>query len=307
MVDVRATAAIVLSGFVLTACTATTPPTPDAAVRSRPSSPSPVAAFDAARVAEVVRVLAGEVGPRETTSDGYRRAGAYVADRFRVLGYRVTNQRFRVPAGLSNLVAVPDGDTFNVVAEPRGFDRSRPHVVVGAHLDTVPQAPGAVDNATGVGVVIELARLAALMPPAAPVVFVAFGGEEARVPKGGLHGSKAFVAGLTSIQRAAVTAAIVIDRAGTGRRVPVCTASDASRALAREVLARARRAGVPAFACTNSSSDHVSFMRAGVKALRIGPDDFPEYHTPRDVPSILVPAQVQRIGHLLWETLRATV
>jgi Zn-dependent M28 family amino/carboxypeptidase len=298
---------IVLSAAFLAACTGapdedrrTSPPSPS----STPSASSP---FAVGNVVEVVRVLAGEIGPRETTSDAFRRAGIYVERRFESFGYQVRHPTFRVPAGLSNLVAVPEGETFNVVAEPRAFDATRPHLIVGAHLDTVPQAPGAVDNATGVGVVIELARLAALNPPPVPVVFVAFGGEEARVPHGGLHGSKAFVAALNAIQRGAITAAIVVDRMGTGDRIPVCTATDASNALARAVRGAARRVAATAFDCENESSDHVSFSRAGILAVRIGPDDFREYHTPRDVPSILVPAQAQRAGAILWEYLRSTV
>jgi len=297
---------VLLSALVLTSCTTAE----RASLRPATSSPdlSPARErFEVRNVVEVVRVLAGEIGPRETTSDAYRRAGEYVARRLRSSGYRVTLPAFLVPAGLSNLVAVPAGRTFNVVAEPPGFDPLRPHLIVGAHLDTVPQSPGAVDNATGVGIVIELARLAALDPPSIPVLFVAFGGEEARVPKGGLHGSKAFVAALGAKKRAAVVGVIVIDRAGTGSRVPVCTVSEASQAFAHEVLNVARRVHVPAFSCDNGSSDHVSFDRAGLRAIRIGPDDFREYHTPRDVPSILVPAQAQRMGTLIWEVIRATV
>jgi Zn-dependent M28 family amino/carboxypeptidase len=164
--------------------------------------------------------------------------------------------------------------------------------------------PGAVDNATGIGIVIELARLAALEPTAVPIVFVAFGGEEARVPRGGLHGSKAFAASLSTKERAAIGGVIVIDRVGTGKRVPVCRATGSSAGLQRTLLATARQIGVPAFACENESSDHVSFVRIGITAARIGPDDYPQYHTKGDVPSVLVRAQAQRVGDLLWDALQ---
>ncbi|MFY9587864.1 MAG: M28 family metallopeptidase [Actinomycetota bacterium] len=295
---------VLLLGVLLAACTS-----PGGETRRTTSpSPSPSSSlssqFVVQNVVEVVRVLAGTIGPRETTSPTFRRAGAYVERLFRALGYGVTRQAFTVPAGLANLVAVPDGATFNVVAEPPGFDPLRPHLIVGAHLDTVPQAPGAVDNATGVGIVIELARLAALQPPSTSILFVAFGGEEARVPRGGLHGSKFFSASLDARERAAVNGVIVIDRVGTGSRVPICTVTDAPDTLARTLLNEAREIGVPAFACDNESSDHVSFVRVGITAVRIGPDDYPQYHTTRDVPSVLVPAQAARVGTLLWEALR---
>ena len=282
--------------------------------QARPSSsgstsapaPTPASSFDETQVTAVVRYLAGEIGPRETTGDAYRKAAAFVEARFRSFGYRVRRQPFRVPGGLSNFAPVQEGDTFNVIAEPPGFDPTGPHLVVGAHLDTVPQAPGAVDNAAGVGIVLELARLASTHAPSLPVVFVAFGGEEARVPNGGLHGSRAYVAALGASERRAISGAIAIDRLGTGDRVPVCTASDRGRVIATKLVDAARRAGVPTSEFSNASSDHVPFDAAGIPAVRIGPDEFPQYHTPQDVPSIFVPAQAARAGRLLWEALSAT-
>ena len=41
-----------------------------------------------------------------------------------------------------------------------------PVVVVGAHLDTVRNSPGADDNASGVAVVLELARVLTQLPQA---------------------------------------------------------------------------------------------------------------------------------------------
>jgi len=301
----RLTVALLAAAFAASCtypATGTGVPAPSNSVPT-PSSPGGVS-FDAANVTEVVRFLAGEVGPREATTAAFRHAASFVEGRFHSFGYRVTRQPFHVLGGLSNFAAVQEGDTFNVIATPRGFDVNKPHLVVGAHLDTVPQAPGAVDNAAGVGIVIELARLAALSPPRVPVVFIAFGAEEARVPTGGLHGSLTYVASLSAVQRHALIGAIAIDRLGTGSRVPICTASEAGRALAQRLVAAARRTGVPFFECTNATSDHVSFDRAGIPAARIGPDSYPQYHTPQDVPSVFVPAQAGRAGTVLWEALR---
>ncbi|MEG3848159.1 M28 family peptidase, partial [Microcoleus sp. herbarium7] len=51
-------------------------------------------------------------------------------------------------------------------------------IVIGAHYDTVPGTPGADDNATGVAVLLELARAIALQPLKYPVQLVAFDMEE---------------------------------------------------------------------------------------------------------------------------------
>lgn len=60
-------------------------------------------------------------------------------------------------------------------------------VVIGAHYDTVPGCPGADDNATGVAVLLELARQASQQPFRRPVRLVAFDLEEY-----GLVGSHAY-------------------------------------------------------------------------------------------------------------------
>ncbi|MBT9313708.1 M28 family peptidase [Leptothoe kymatousa] len=64
----------------------------------------------------------------------------------------------------------------------------RAPIVIGAHYDTVPGCPGADDNATGVAVLLELARYFAAQPPQRPVYLVAFDLEEY-----GLIGSQAYV------------------------------------------------------------------------------------------------------------------
>ena len=72
-------------------------------------------------------------------------------------------------------VPVRAGTSVNVVAVPEGADLTQPHLIVGAHLDTVPQAPGAEDNASGVGVLLAAAQAVAGEDTRLPVAFVAFG------------------------------------------------------------------------------------------------------------------------------------
>jgi Zn-dependent M28 family amino/carboxypeptidase len=62
-------------------------------------------------------------------------------------------------------------------------------IIIGAHYDTVPGTPGADDNATGVAVLLELARAIALQPLKYPVQLVAFDMEEA-----GCWGSRHYAA-----------------------------------------------------------------------------------------------------------------
>ncbi len=68
-------------------------------------------------------------------------------------------------------------------------------LLVGAHYDGVPQSPGADDNATGVAVLLELARRWSTQAPRRPVWLVAFDQEE-RGPQGGCLGSRVLAAQL---------------------------------------------------------------------------------------------------------------
>ncbi|MEG4104527.1 M20/M25/M40 family metallo-hydrolase [Microcoleus sp. S13_C5] len=60
----------------------------------------------------------------------------------------------------------------------RAIKKRLPPIVIGAHYDTVPGSPGADDNATGVAVLLELARDIASAPLKYPVQLVAFDMEE---------------------------------------------------------------------------------------------------------------------------------
>jgi Zn-dependent M28 family amino/carboxypeptidase len=252
-------------------------------------------------------VLAGGIGPREATSSAYRRAAAYVEQHLRDLGYHVQRQAVPVPAGVSWGVAVPAGVSSNLIATSPGTDLSQPHVVVGAHLDTVPQAPGAEDNASGVAVLLELARLAAIKEAAQPVVLVAFAAEEPRGPGDDRHhyGSRRYVSALPDAHRQALRAMLSLDRVGVGARVPVCTGGRAGRALQRAVLAAAARIDVPTRSCVNRSSDHWSFEKARLPAIRLGSTPYAEYHSARDRPGVVRAAQLDRVGTLAWEWLSA--
>lgn len=267
--------------------------------------PEPDAGFRLAAALSTIRYLAGEIGPREASSASYRRAARWVERRFEDSGYRVNRQRFPVPAGNSWGIDVPAGTAWNVVATARGFDRLAPHLVVGAHLDTVPQAPGAEDNASGISVLLELSRLAANLDTRLPVMFVAFGGEEPRGDGDALHhfGSRAMVAQMSPAERQATVGMVSMDRIGVGTVVPVCAGGLEPPDLRRDMLRAARRAGADAQACINQSSDHWSFELAGMPSARVGGTSYAAYHSVDDVPSVVNPQQLRRVAAVMWSWL----
>src|SRR5699024_1695335 len=148
----------------------------------------------------------GRIGPRMATGPAYDRAAAWVQRRLARMGYDVRREPFRVPPGDSWGVPVGAGTSRNLVATAPGLDRTEPHLLIGAHLDTAPQAPGAEDNASGVGVLLAVAEAIRERRTRLPVVFVAFGAEEPRGPGDDDHhyGSRVHVDRLGPAERRAL-------------------------------------------------------------------------------------------------------
>ena len=263
--------------------------------------------FHAKAALATVRKLAGEFGPREATTAAYRQAAAWVGQRFASLGYDVQRQMLHVPSGVSWGVPVKAGRTWNVVARPRDMKRGTPYLLVGAHLDTVPQAPGAEDNASGIGVLLEVARIATVAPARLPVVFVAFAAEEPRGSGDSHHhyGSRAMVTRMSAVERNALRGMVALDRVGVGQRVPVCDGGLGSSSVVWSVRRDAHATGVRTSDCgVNRLSDHWSFELAGLPAARIGGTPYAQYHSARDLAPVVDLAQLDRSGRLLWAWLR---
>ncbi|MDP3893149.1 M28 family metallopeptidase [Nocardioides sp.] len=303
-----------LTGIVAVGCTGAPGPGPDAtsttsAAPEQATSPAPEAPAITAEAApadpadvrpavamHAVDALAGRIGPRMATGPDYRRAGRWVDRELTGLGYDVRRQPFDVPSGVSWGVPVDRGRSFNLVATPPGFDETAPHLLVGAHLDTVPRAPGAEDNASGIGALLSAATAMRGRATRLPVVLVAFGAEEPRGPGDDDHhyGSRHYVSGMSPAQRSALRGMVSLDRVGVGSVLPVCSAGPPDR-LRAAVLRAARRAGVDAQPCAdNRSSDHWSFVRDGLPAVRLGSTPYPQYHSAEDRPAVVDPAQLRR-------------
>jgi Zn-dependent M28 family amino/carboxypeptidase len=95
----------------------------------------------------------------------------------------------------------------NVVATVAGGNQAPP-LIVAAHFDTVEQSPGADDNASGLAVLLEVARLVQKMDLVRPVRFIAFNLEEEN-----LLGSSAYATELRASDQE-ILGAIVLECVG---------------------------------------------------------------------------------------------
>ncbi len=103
----------------------------------------------------------------------------------------------------------------NVVAERVGTDKQAGIILVGAHYDSVFESPGADDNASGVAVVLEVARLLRTETTPRTLKLVLFDKEEA-----GLLGSRAFAAKKTHLKD--LRGVIVMDMVSYACYTPGC-------------------------------------------------------------------------------------
>lgn len=169
----------------------------------------------------------------------------------------------------------------NLIADIPATMGSGKRIVVGAHFDTVANSPGANDNASGVAVVLAVARFLADVPcRTAPVTIAMFDQEEI-----GLFGSRAFA---QTLAVADVRAVHTIDQVAwddDGDRVFELELPTA--ALEAEWRAAATIVGVPLTRTTTSGTDHESFRDRGFAAMGlteefVGGDTSPHRHQPTD-------------------------
>ncbi len=166
---------------------------------------------------------------------------------------------------------------FNVRAW-RGQDclsRGGGPIIVTAHYDTVPDSPGAYDNAGGVAALMRVAQALATGRVSDRVQLLFTSAEELH-----LAGARAFVAELESEGRlAAVAACLNLDGAGRGDVLEVWVGPEMLAERLYPVLAPER---VHFVFPPPPSGDHYAFWEKGIPALMLTYNDLAILHTPDD-------------------------
>lgn len=255
-------------------------------------------AFSQARLAAHVSALADPaLQGRGLGTPGERKAAEYVAAQMKDAGLLPAGddggylQAFRVertatggPAEVVNVAGLLPGSDSAWMAES---------VVVVAHYDHLGRGwpdvrkefegqvhPGADDNASGVAVLLELARAMKDEKPRRSVVFLAVTGEEA-----GRLGSKRWVAGPSSRDVKKTLAAVNLDtvgRLGTGKLQVLGTGTAGEWVHAVRGATWVTGVETRAVPETLESSDHVSFVEAGIPAVQLFTGPHADYHRPSD-------------------------
>ena len=255
---------------------------------------------------ENIRNLIAEISanPRRVFTDGNRRAEAYLEGKFReYLGgeAEISRPAIEIPPDYRTIFGedYPHDridEIHNVIARLPGRDSSK-KLVFTAHLDSMGEglysevAPGANDNATGLAVLLEIARNAGRHVFPFDIEFVAFNAEEV-----GRLGSRSYISGLSDGGQS-ILGAINLDTLGNNLALDrlVVIMDKLSRKLAERLQrTNTENPSVPLLELeeTACSSDECSFGTAKIPAVLIsenrGPvaeENYPGYlyaHTSAD-------------------------
>jgi hypothetical protein len=227
-------------------------------------------------------------------SAGIERAARYIAGELRLAGllpagddgYFQTWRQHTGPEGesvrLENVIGILPGTTWRdecviVAAHYDHLGRGWPQVHAG---DAGKLHPGADDNASGVAVALELARvLAASAPPRRNILFVFFTGEEADL-LGSLHYVDHPVYELSR-----TTGVVNLDTVGRlyGNKLRVFGA-ESTREMPHVIRGAGYVTGVPVemAKADMGASDQLPFHRRGVPAVQLFSGPHIDYHRPTD-------------------------
>ena len=237
-------------------------------------------------------------GPRVPDSPAHAKTIAYIQEQLRQAGWQaqVQNTIWKGFA-IENIIA---SRTDHV-----------PQIILGAHYDSRMLAdqdpgpgrsspvPGANDGASGVAVLLEMAR--SLPQDSPPTWLVFFDAED----DGGISGrdwimgSQAFVSDLTFHPEAA----IIVDMIGDSD-LNIYIEKNSNSALVTEIWGQAAKLGfsqqfIPTLKY-RMEDDHTPFLKAGIPAVDIIDFDYPYWHTAADTPDKVSPKSLEIVG----ETLR---
>lgn len=247
--------------------------------------------------------------PRPVHSSELEAARTYVSDQFQAVNWDVERRPF---TGVGEDGRGLTGINLHAVHRDHPLGNG-PRFVVGAHLDSRPDSPGADDNASAVAALLEIARVLATSWPARPLLeleFVAYDLEENGMLGSADHARQLRRGGIDLRGMISLEMLGYCDSAPGSQSLPRSLAglypdtgdfialigNQNSKSLLEKFCAGMRRvAALPVETLAVPSngdylqatrlSDHSPFWDAGYAALMVTDTSFmrnPYYHTPRD-------------------------
>jgi Zn-dependent M28 family amino/carboxypeptidase len=275
---------------------------------------------------DAVKVLASpELAGRRTGTPGHAKARAWIVEQFGAAKLTPINGSFEAPFTFKrdgmetkgvNLVGLCRGSGTNAPRPDAVQENAAPVMVVSAHYDHLGVRDGAIyhgadDNASGVAVLLALARQCQRAPWRHDVVFVAFDAEEM-----GLQGARAFVAA-PPVAKERIALNINLDMVSRSASREVYVAGTYHRPALKPLLEPvAARAAVKVLFGHDQSkgqaggaddwtlqSDHGAFHTAGIPFVYFGVEDHPDYHKPTDTADKIDPTFLAGVAQAVLDTV----
>jgi Zn-dependent M28 family amino/carboxypeptidase len=220
--------------------------------------PTPVVEPDVGLVRDTIVAISEDIGPRLTITRQEKEAAQYIASKFQSFGYSPEMQvltKHHLPS--SNVIAVKEG-----VSEEM--------ITIGAHYDSGLEGKGADDNASGVAVMLEAARMLKDVETPYSIKFIAFAAEESR-----FLGSYDYVYQMTEAERAKTIVVVIVDGLLAGDYAYVYGGDGEGGRIRDWLLGWAEEEGLPLQTQTGENpaypagttcdcGDHVPFKEAGI-------------------------------------------
>lgn len=263
--------------------------------------------FDSARAFAILRKQC-DFGPRPPGSPAHLQTRDYLYGELKKHADAVTLQEFKHSRNGQSLAM------WNIIAH--FGDQTRPGVLLCAHWDTRPTADqeldpadrkkpilGANDGASGVAVLVELARLFNQKPPAVPVTLVLFDGEDlGPTAKDMFLGSRHFAASLGD--KSKYRYGILLDMVGD-KELEIYREGNSEAAaepIVRKVWTTAFSLGYRQFRNAvkyTVSDDHVPLIEAGVPCIDVIDFDYAWWHTLDDTVDKCSPESLKVVGNTI--------
>jgi len=248
-----------------------------------------------------------EFGPRNPGSNGHENAKKYLISELKRYSKEVVTQEFEYTDKQKSLKLT------NIMARFGKKDGEK--ILLAAHWDTRPFAEhdpnpekrntpiiGANDGASGVAVLLEIARTLKSKPPENEIFIVFFDGEDY-----GKHTSEMFLGSryfAGNMERWRPDYGILLDMVGDKELdLPIEQFSlRAAPELTQRVWQTAKDLGLDAFHPQLGPAimdDHVSLIEAGVPCIDIIDFDYPYWHTTEDTPDKCSAESLGTLGKLI--------
>lgn len=179
---------------------------------------------------------------------------------------------------------LPDVESFNVIAEIKGRERPDEIVLVGGHLDSWDLATGAIDNGSGVSMVMETMRVLKELgiQPRRTIRAVLFMNEE-----NGLRGARGYFDNVSKREELHKHIAAIESDAGAAAPIAFSTTLEgaAKDAFAKRATVLQRIAPMTFIHSKSTGADTSPLVAAGIPGFGLIPEPrhyFDYHHTPAD-------------------------